>query len=674
VAEEANGVAAEEGGPHSWRALWVSAGALLATLALMGLIFLITQSNRDRDEALRAERSTNDLLLLTRNIDASISRAETELNRFLIDHKQPTVMSYYNEWRNAGAQVDELQRVMRNDPAQARRAADVMRLFRQRSAELGPAAYFIQRSGTAQYGGLLERVVTNQTLRQLRDKLQEIASAERANLDRRMGATQGLVDRADTYTDLLGLLGIIVGFGAIGLAFLVWRAFVEGLQSRKEAEEVGWHALDLEQAVQARTRELSTANARLKRAAADRAAAEAQLRQIQKMEAVGQLTGGIAHDFNNMLAVIVGGLDLARRKLHGSRREVEFHLDNAMEGATRAAALTRRLLAFARAEPLLPEAVAPAQLLENMLELVDRAIGEQITVHTDFAPDIWHVWADPTQFENAILNLAVNARDAMEGRGDLDICVDNVSLAEAETADLPAGDYIRIRVSDTGSGIAPEHLDRVFEPFFTTKDVGKGTGLGLSQIFAFARQSGGDVTIASRLGDGTTVAIYLPRSAAAAEQASGHVAPRIRHAEPVARGGEDAAVLVVEDDPRVSRSTVAALEELGYRPHPCASGREALAILKREPHIALVITDVMMPEMTGTELAAEVKRRRPDMRILFVTGYVGEAGDAGDLAGHAVLRKPFTVAALASSVDAAMGGVNGGFSGSHPAATDEAAE
>ncbi len=165
---------------------------------------------------------------------------------------------------------------------------------------------------------------------------------------------------------------------------------------------------------------------------------------------------------------------------------------------------------------------------------------------------------------------------------------------------------------------------------------------------------GGDVTIASRVGDGTTVALYLPRSAAAAEQASGQVAPRIRHAEPAARGGRGAAVLVVEDDPRVSRATVAALEELGYRPYPCASGKEALAILKREPNLALVVTDVMMPEMTGTELAAEVKRRRPDMRILFVTGYVGEAGDAGDLAGHAVLRKPFTVAALASSVEAAL--------------------
>jgi signal transduction histidine kinase/CheY-like chemotaxis protein len=673
-------MAAEEGGPPSWRALWVSAGALVATLALIALIFMITQSNRARDEALRWERSTNVLMLLTRNIDASMSRAETELSRLVLDDKSTAATSYYNEWRNAGQQIDELQRVMRGDPAQARRAAEVARLFRQRSAELAPAAYFIQQRGGARYGGLLERALGTPTPGQLRASLQEIATAERANLERRMAATQGTVNRADTYTDLLGWLGILVGLGALGLAMLAWRAFVEGVQMRREAEAVGWHALDLEQAVQTRTKELSTANESLKREAAERASAEAQLRQVQKMEAVGQLTGGIAHDFNNMLAVIVGGLDLARRKLHGSRREVEFHLDNAMEGATRAAALTRRLLAFARAEPLLPEAVAPAELLENMLELIDRAIGERITVHTDFAPRIWHVWADPTQFENAILNLAVNARDAMDGRGNLDICVDNVTLAEAEAADLPAGDYVRVRVTDTGSGIAPEHLDRVFEPFFTTKDVGKGTGLGLSQIFAFARQSGGDVAISSTVGKGTTVFLYIPRSTAAAEHASGQIAPRVRHAEPAARGGHGAAILVVEDDPRVSRATVAALEELGYHPYPCASGKEALAILKREPNLALVVTDVMMPEMTGTELAAEVKRRRPDMRILFVTGYVGEAGDAGDLAGHAVLRKPFTVAALAASVEVAMGGVNGGgvngngLNGSHPAAADEAAE
>jgi CheY-like chemotaxis protein len=310
-----------------------------------------------------------------------------------------------------------------------------------------------------------------------------------------------------------------------------------------------------------------------------------------------------------------------------------------------------------------------------MLELVDRAIGERINVHTRFASQPWHVWADPTQLENAILNLAVNARDAMEGAGDMSLQVDNVALAEAEIANLPAGDYVRIRVVDTGSGIAPEHIDRVFEPFFTTKAVGKGTGLGLSQIFAFARQSGGDVAIESELGRGTKVALYLPRSTAAAEQAAGRVSrASVRNADPpLSHPG--AYILVVEDDPRVSRSTVGALEELGYRPHAVASGSDALDMLGRNPEVALVVTDVMMPEMTGTELAAEVTRLYPDIALLFVTGYVGEAGDAGDLAGRALLRKPFTVNALASAVAAALAGTHSRpLSGSRRAETDEAAE
>jgi CheY-like chemotaxis protein len=352
-----------------------------------------------------------------------------------------------------------------------------------------------------------------------------------------------------------------------------------------------------------------------------------------------------------MLAVVVGGLDLARRKLSGPRREVEFQLDNALEGATRAAALTRRLLAFARAEPLLPVAAAPAELIETMLDLVDRSIGERIVVRTRFPEEVWHVRVDTNQLENAILNLAVNARDAMDGEGQLAITVENETLASDEVAELPAGDYVRISVSDTGAGIAPENLDRVFEPFFTTKPVGKGTGLGLSQIFGFARQSGGGVTIESKLGVGTTVSLYLPRSAAAsAEAVEARNAPRPGLPAPAA-GTE---ILVVEDDPRVSRATVGSLEELGYRPIPCSSGHEALEVLAREPDIQLIITDVMMPEMTGPELVREATRLYPWIAILFVTGYVGEAGEAEDLAGYDLLRKPFTVAGLAEAVAAAL--------------------
>jgi signal transduction histidine kinase/CheY-like chemotaxis protein len=664
------GAGTEDNGASLGRAWWVSAAALLATLALIALIFLVTLSNRARDEALGWERRTYEVMLLSRNIDATIARSEAALGRYVLDENRNTGTAYYNEWRFAGWQIAQLQRRVRGDPAQNARIEQLRLLFDRRGAELAPAATAAQAGRGTGGISLLYQASSARTLPLLRAKLEEIARSERTTLTRRMGETQGFVARADAFTEWLGWLAILIGLGAMGLAVMAYRAFVEGVQARREADVQGWRAHDLEQAVRERTAELSDANQRLRAEAAERAAAEAQLRQVQKMEAVGQLTGGIAHDFNNMLAVVVGGLDLARRKLHGSRREVEFHLDNAMEGATRAAALTRRLLAFARAEPLLPEAVAPAQLVENMLELIDRAIGERISVRTRFADDLWHVWADPTQFENAVLNLAVNARDAMEGAGDLTIQVDNVTLAEAEIDNLPAGDYVRVRVIDTGGGIAPEHLDRVFEPFFTTKAVGKGTGLGLSQIFGFARQSAGDVAIDSALGQGTTVSLYLPRSAAAAEQASVRAAPSTRFAEPV-RGRPGVAVLVVEDDPRVSRSTVGALEELGYRPSPAASGREALEILARERDIALVVTDVMMPEMTGTELAAAIHQLYPETPILFVTGYVGDAGDADDLTGHELLRKPFTVNALAGAVAAALGGrVNG----SPRAARDEAAE
>ena len=663
--------AGAEGSPSSWRALWVSAGALLATLALIALIAVIAWSNRARDEAIGWERRSAEITILTRNIDATIARSEAALGRYVLDWRRPTGTAYSSEWRSAGWQIGQLERLVHDDPAQARNVRVLRALYDRRGAELAPAAAAAaSQRGT---GGisLLYQVSSSPTLPALRATLEAIAGAERANLDARMAETQGLVTQADRYTDWLGLLAVLIAFGALGLALLAWRAFTEGVAARREAEAQAWRALDLEQAVQARTRELSDANAALKEEATERAAAEAQLRQVQKMEAVGQLTGGIAHDFNNMLAVVVGGLDLARRKLHGSRREVEFHLDNAMEGATRAAALTRRLLAFARAEPLLPDAVAPAELVENMLELVDRAIGERITVHTSFASHPWHVWADPAQLENAILNLAVNARDAMEGAGEMRLEVDNVTLAEAEIADLPAGDYVQISVADTGSGIAPEHLHRVFEPFFTTKPVGKGTGLGLSQIFAFARQSGGDVAIDSRLGRGTRVSLYLPRSTAAAEQAAGRSSRALaRGAEPP-RAFPGASILVVEDDPRVSHSTVYLLEELGYRPHAVSSGREALEMLARDSDILLVLTDVMMPEMTGTELAAEIARRHPDIGLLFVTGYVGEAGEAGDLAGRAMLRKPYTVEALASAVATALAER---LSGSRRAATDEAAE
>jgi signal transduction histidine kinase/CheY-like chemotaxis protein len=374
-------------------------------------------------------------------------------------------------------------------------------------------------------------------------------------------------------------------------------------------------------------------------------AQEAKLRQVQKMEAVGQLTGGIAHDFNNMLAVVLGGLELARRTLKSDPQGVGRHLDNATEGAHRAAALTRRLLAFSREEALNPEPLTPIAAIEGMSDLLDRTLGDAITVETSDDGSAWHIWADRHELENTILNLAVNARDAMDGRGRLTIRASARTLAANEIGHCLAGDHVAIAVSDSGCGMAPEVLERVFEPFFTTKPVGKGTGLGLSQIFAFVRQSGGEIAITSVEGKGTTVTLYLPRHVGVGDVAA-KTDTAMPSAVPSIRG---LGVLVVEDDPRVLNATIGALEELKHRAVPCPDPLDAPRILDDLGPFDLVITDVLMPGQTGPEMITGLLGRRPDLAVLFVTGYAGE-GSAADFGGRPVLRKPFTIAGLERAI------------------------
>jgi signal transduction histidine kinase/ActR/RegA family two-component response regulator len=671
MAEENLGAAPEERTSGSWRGRWASIGAILATILLLALIVMVTVSNRARDEALGWERHAYDVMHMTRVVDSTVARSEVTLGRFVLSEQEQAGREYYDEWRLAGRQIDRLKVLTRSDPPQRRRVDELERLYQARGRELAAAA----ASAAARLGSggvpLFFQAGQSRTGPEMRAKLDEIAASERERLRGRMQQTQMFGKRAGMFTELLGWLGVLLGAGAVLLGYIAYQAISERVAARREAQSEANRAQALEQAVLDRTRELSQANELLRAEAAERAAAEAQLRQVQKMEAVGRLTGGIAHDFNNMLAVVVGGLDMAKRKLGRSPGDVEMHLDNAMEGATRAAALTRRLLAFARSEPLVPEAVAPADLIGGMLELIDRSIGELITVKTRFPDEPWHVFVDVNQLENAVVNLAVNARDAMGGEGEIGIAIDNVRLNAGEVGALPSGDYVRVSVEDRGVGIAPEHLERVFEPFFTTKPVGKGTGLGLSQIFSFARESGGDVEIQSTWGTGTTVSIYLPRSIAAAEALAQRSARSDAEPREARTGAAGAVVLVVEDDPRVSRSTVGALEELGYRPLAAASGREALEILQREPPVDLVITDVMMPEMNGPELVHAIAERHPGPAILFVTGYVGEGSEAEDLSGYEMLRKPFTIGALAAAVTRAL---DRRVSGSRPASTSAAAE
>jgi len=636
-----------------WRRGGAAVAGLVAALVLVAMVFLVKFANDARERALGAERQANQVALVVRNVSANVARAEAALARFVLDEEvDPNGNIYASAWRDAGYQIEQLKALEKNNPEQLARAAAVEQLYDRRGEQLSLAARAaLAKQGDAGISYFYAAAKGKNSLgRQLDNELEEIIRNERNQLRARMVQSQLFAAQADRFTDYLSWLGILVGVLAIFLGVFSFQALRQNAVARKQAETESERAAALEGAVRERTQELWDANQALKQEAAEREAAEAQLRQVQKMEAVGQLTGGIAHDFNNMLAVVVGGIDLALRRLNGPRREVMMHLNNAMEGATRAAALTRRLLSFARSEPLLPERVEPAELLTGMSDLLDRTLGERIRIDVDARPDAWPTYVDPHQLENAIVNLAVNARDAMDGEGQMRIAAENVAVTANQIGDIRAGEYVRISVADTGCGMPPQVLERAFEPFFTTKPVGKGTGLGLSQIFGFAHESGGEVGIESIVGKGTTVSIYLPRTEAAAPVRLHPAAQRTETADLHVAG---ARILLVEDDPRVRTATVGALEDLDYEPIACGSGAEAIGIFNAQM-FDLVITDVIMPEMSGPELIKYLKETSPhDFAVLFVTGYVGE-GETDDLRGYELLRKPFTVGALASAVAAAL--------------------
>ena len=424
-----------------------------------------------------------------------------------------------------------------------------------------------------------------------------------------------------------------------------------------EARVVRWFGTNTDiseqQAAEDRLRELNeTLEQRVQAEVAQRAEAEERLRQSQKMEAVGQLTGGIAHDFNNLLQIVTGNLEILGRNLPEDAGRLRRAAENAMNGAKRAATLTQRLLAFSRRQPLAPKAINANQLVSGMSDLLNRALGETIALETVLAAGLWRVEADPNQLENAILNLAVNARDAMPNGGKLTIETANSHLDEAyvhNNVEVSPGQYVVICVSDTGTGMDKETRAHAFEPFFTTKEVGKGTGLGLSQVYGFVKQSGGHVAIYSEPGEGTTVKIYLPRLL-------GAVAEEPKADEPVVPEGSKAeTVLVVEDDHDVRAYTVEVLRELGYRVLEAHDGPSALRLVERQDvgRIDLLFTDVVLPGgMNGEQVAARARAVLPGVKVLFTTGYARNAiVHHGRLdPGVRLLTKPFTYADLAVRV------------------------
>ncbi|MHB8528717.1 MAG: CHASE3 domain-containing protein [Caulobacteraceae bacterium] len=379
----------------------------------------------------------------------------------------------------------------------------------------------------------------------------------------------------------------------------------------------------------------------------ERVKTEERLREAQRMEAVGQLTGGVAHDFNNLLQVIRGNLELLEGAAAGDPR-AERSLRNAIHGADRAAQLTRQLLAFARRQPLTPQVINLSRLVGEMAELLRRTLGETVQVETVIAGGLWNTIADPAQVESAILNLALNARDAMPGGGRLTIEVANAALDEAyvrEAGDVTPGQYVLVAVSDTGSGIAGEVKKRVFDPFFTTKAEGKGSGLGLSMVYGFVRQSSGHIRIYSEPDQGTTVKIYLPRSR--------QPAARMAEAESAGPEGADQCILVVEDEAGVRAAAVGMLEQLGYRCLEAEDAKSALAILEANPNVDLVFTDVVMPgPVTCRQMIGSIGTLRPGLPILFTSGYTENAivhhGRLDE--GVSLLSKPYARDDLASKV------------------------
>ena len=402
-------------------------------------------------------------------------------------------------------------------------------------------------------------------------------------------------------------------------------------EQKRAQDELRKHREHLEELVRERTRALRESEA-------ERRQTEIALRQSQKMEAVGKLTGGVAHDFNNLLQVIGGNLQLLQRDIAGDER-AHRRLETAVSAVERGARLAAQLLAFARRQPLDPVVINLGRLVRGMGDLLRRALGEGIEIETVITGGLWNTLADPNQLENVILNLAINARDAMDGEGRLTIEAGNAMLDDHYALlhqDVVAGQYVMLAISDTGSGMTPDVMERAFEPFFTTKPEGRGTGLGLSMVYGFVKQSGGHIKIYSEVGHGTTIKIYLPRSLQV------EVSPAEAVTGPIEGGTET--ILVVEDDPEVRATVVELLTELGYRVLKASDGQSALAVIQSGMPVDLLFTDVVMPgPVRSPDLARQAKAILPDLEVLFTSGYTENAIVHGGRLdpGVSLLSKPY---------------------------------
>ncbi|WP_083567427.1 CHASE3 domain-containing protein [Hyphomicrobium sp. CS1GBMeth3] len=543
--------------------------------------------------------------------------AEIGQRSFVLTGDEAFLEPYANALQKLPKAIETLQQLTADDADQARAVENASSIIAQR---LAFAAETISLRRTQGFDAARAKVQQGEGRRLMSDLAARFA-------DMRKTERNLLVARETAALQTISVLAVAVflAFSATLAALVMWI-----INARRS------------------TRELAKAHRLLTESIAEREDAEKQIRQMQKVEAIGQLTGGIAHDFNNMLAVIMSGIGLAQKRMARGQEGAEEMLAGALDGASRAATLVKRLLAFSRQQPLAPKPIDANKFVSGISDLISRAIGESISVETILGGGLWLTHADPVQLESSLLNLCVNSRDAMAEGGRLTIETANCHLDDRysrQHPDVPAGQYVLIAVTDTGTGMTPEVLAKAFDPFFTTKEQSKGTGLGLSQVYGFVKQSGGHVKVYSEVGQGTTVKIYLPR-----HYAADAVRPEIDTEVHESTGTET--VLLVEDEERVLELTAAGLRELGYTVIEAASAKEAIERLKSDVDIDLLLTDIVMPEMNGRKLADAASELRRDLKIMFMTGFTKNAVVHNGVLDPGVhfLAKPFSLEELSIKI------------------------
>lgn len=603
---------------------------LVLTIALVAAIVasIFWDSTRNQNDnawvrhTLALRQQLSDVLTL-------VQRAESAQRGYLLTGRNEYLLPYGNAVAQLPATIAQTNRLIGYSPAQQRTFARLRQLIDGKLKETREA---IDDRKAGKIDAALGLVNSDEGLR-LMDGIGAALARMQAEEARVLGVRQA--NAASSAALLQATVGaafiLICGVGAM-VGYFTRRSFSQLAAARDS---------------------LARSNEELLREVGRRERAESQLRQAQKMEAIGQLTGGIAHDFNNMLGVMSGSLDIMRRAIKKGDFAIERFIDAAARATERAAILTHRLLAFGRQQPLAPESIDANKMIATMSDLLRSTLGEQIRIETVSAGGLWTTFADAHQLENAILNVAINARDAMQDGGKLTIETSNAYLDEAycqQNADVEPGQFVMVAITDTGQGIPPEIVNRVFDPFFTTKPPGKGTGLGLSQVYGFVKQSRGHIKIYSEAASGTTVKIYLPRLIGGAQQVKRTAAPQVRN------GDREEVILVVEDDVLMRQMSAEALRDLGYTVFDSENAAEALAIIDASPEIRLLFTDVVMPDVNGKKLADEALRRRPDLKVLFTTGYTRNAVVHGGVLDPGVnfLSKPFSLEQLASKVRAIL--------------------